>query len=243
MKNLFLHSILLFLSAGVHAQWKEMPLSEFSDMILAYEARIPEGSSYSYQAVYRLYEQLDAKEPQAVLDFELIYKNKSKELFINQFGRITVQDAQTQVVCDTASRMVIVQPALKELTQRKTLDDFKPFLNSQCKAFKNTVNGETGYYLEFAKGATYKGAELWMSDKGELRKYILYAGKQTLDDSSPEEKMIQPRMEITFTRFIIGDKSEKLPAKKISDYVVSLKPLEVKPEYKEFELVDLRNNQ
>lgn len=228
--------------AQAFAQWKDIPLSDFSNLILELESKVPANTSYSYKAKYHFYEQLDSKEAKLSMDYVLIYKAKTGQLYLNQFGRETYQDNAVQIICDTAAHMLVVNKPTPELIQRKTLDDFKLLLQSKCKAMKIEKEDETGYYLQFAEGATYKGAELWVSKKGVLSRYTLYTGKQVLDDSGQEDKMVQPRMEIIFSDYLYGSKVDSQNSKTSKDYFLNLEKMEVKPEYKDFELVDLRNN-
>ena len=238
--------IALFVSLfiGIHSfaqnEWKECTLEDFSNAIMEAERNLPENSSYSYESVYKFYENLTGNVPKTIEEARLIY-SKGKELYLSQFGRIMVQNTVFNVVCDTAQKSIMIKEANEENFKRKNSSDFQGLLNSRCTVKRKTEAKMTKYYLEFPKGATYLAAEIWLLKGGIVDTYILYMAQEVYDDSGEEDKFIRPRMEIKYKNYQSGTNVQTAEMMRVEDFIV-VTPEEVRlhPNYSEFELIDLR---
>lgn len=243
MKEVILILSLIFLVFGAKAQWQDITLEEFSNVILDVENRIPKGESYSYEAKYLFFEELNSTDTTLSYDFNLDYQMKNQLFCMNQFGREVVQNKDIQVVCDTAEKQIIINYPNVEYFKRKTMDDYSLLLKSKCTAQKRTEGKFNVYYLKFAEGARYQGAELWIEKDGMVVKYIVYTGVDVLDDTKEIDRMIHPRMEVHFSNYQFGKKVDEKKLKNIDYYFVDLGKLILKDTHKNFEIIDLRNNQ
>lgn len=226
---------------GLRAQWQEITLEEFSEALLAMEAKIPEGESYSYDATYLFFEEPASMDTSLVYDFELVNQIKKGHFYMRQFGREVIQNAQVQLVCDTTEKQLILQEPSPEYYKRKTTADFAMLLQSKCKARKKTVGKQTVYYLEFAPGARFKGAELYLNSDGNVTTYILYTAMDVLDDTGETNRFIHPRMEVHFSHQQTGKVVDDKVLKNVDDYFLDFTNKVLKEEYKAYELIDLRN--
>jgi hypothetical protein len=238
--------IIIFFILGAmtcHAQWKDITLEEFSTVILDVEKRIPQGESYGYVANYLFFEELNSTDTTLKYDFNLNYQVRNKLFNMTQFGRDVVQNKDFQVVCDTAEKQIIINYPNEEYYKRKTTDDFALLLKSKCTAQKKEQGKTTIYYLTFADGARYKGAELWIENTGMVVKYIMYTGIEVLDDTKESDRYIHPRMEVHFSNYQFGKKVDDKKLKNVDYYFLDINKLVLKDTYKNFEIIDLRNNQ
>lgn len=231
---------MVMLGLCANAQWQDIPLDEFSGVILGLEGKIPEGSSYAYRAKYLFFEEPNSTDTTLAYDFELCYQAQRSHFYMSQFGREVIQHADIQMICDTAvKQLVLLRPEEKYL-HRKTTEDFALLLNSKCKAQKRMSGKNTVYYLTFADGARYHGAEMWLTNEGLVSKYILYTATDVVDDSHETDRIIHPRMEIHFTDYKFGKQAEELHPKGIPSFFSDLKTKTPAAKYKDFEIIDLR---
>jgi hypothetical protein len=233
----------LYISNLSFAQWQDVTLEDFSKVILSIEEKIPAGTSYSYQAQYLFFEEHNSIDTTLKYDFSLSYQAKRQELNMIQFGRDLFQNKDVQIVCDTVEKQIVINYPMEEYFKRKTTDDFALLLKSKCSAQKKSQGKSTIYYLKFAEGARYQGAELWINTDGMVSKYILYTAIDVLDDTKETNRFIHPRMEVHFFNFQIGKKVDELKLKNEAFYFMDFSKMILKDEYKNFEIIDLRNNQ
>ncbi|TNF48837.1 MAG: hypothetical protein EP305_04500 [Bacteroidetes bacterium] len=223
------------------SQWQDISMEEFSKMILSIEEKIPEESSYSYEAKYLFFEEPQSTDTTLYYGFSLSNQVKKQLFNMHQFGREIVQNNKVQIICDTAEHQIIINYPNEEYYKRKTTDDFALLLKSKCTAQKKSQGKNTIYALMFAKGARYKGAELWVGSDGMISKYILYTAIDVLDDSKEIDKYIHPRMEIHFFNYQVGKKVDEANLKNVNSFFLDLENKTLKEEYKDFEIIDLRN--
>ncbi|MFT5778177.1 MAG: hypothetical protein ACI837_001133 [Crocinitomicaceae bacterium] len=231
----------LFLPAIGFSQWEDVELSEFADAILAVEERIPDASSYSYEAKYLLYEELTGVDPKMTFDFDMTYNKTAGLMNMSQFGKLVVQNMKIQITVDTAENMIIVnQPEMSYFT-KKAASDFDMLLKSQCTAKRKITTSNEIYSLEFAPGARYRGAEIWIQKNGMVNKFILYSGVDLLDDSEKEDKIVHPRMEVRYDKYVIGKNAETKELLNPTNFFSDLTNLTPTVIYKDYEIIDLRN--
>ena len=77
----------MFIVTNVRAQWADISLEEFSQVILDVEKRIPEGESYHFKADYFFFEYLNSTDTTQRLSMELTYHSKTKTLNFYQLGK------------------------------------------------------------------------------------------------------------------------------------------------------------
>ena len=225
----------------VNAQWEEISLEDFSKTILAVEERVPKGTSYAFEADYFFFEQLESTDTTLSLHTELSYQSMNALLNLDQFGRLTVQTKDVQITCDTTYKQIILNDPNPEYTKRKGMEDFKLLLKSECEVQKMVKGKHEIYSILFAKGARYRGAEIWIEKGGMVSKYILYAGAPITDDSGKENKVIEPRLEVHFKNYVFGDKADKKKLIGENEYFLNLKELKLQEKYSGFEVVELRS--
>lgn len=232
--------VIIGFSFSVSAQWKDISLDEFSKAILSVEARIPENTSYAYSANYAFFNELQSKDTVVTFPFKLIYQHQNDLLYLEQYGRKTLQHNGMQLVCDTMNKQLIINVANKQLIKRKSTDDFQLLLKSKCTAKKRKHENQTIYLLTFAKGARYKEAEIWIENNGMVTKYILYAGVDVPESQFETNKFIHPRMEITYGKYIFGKKVDEKKIDTIATYLVDQINLKATAKYQSYEIIDLR---
>lgn len=242
MRNwrVILFGILIGISTGVRAQWTDISLEEFSQVILDVEKRIPEGESYHFKADYFFFEYLNSTDTTQRLSMELTYHSKTKTLNFYQLGKFIVQTKDVQITCDTAYQSLILNTPNLEYNKRKGIEDFKKLLASKCTAKKRVSGKYEVYYLEFAPNASLKAAEIWIEKNGMVKKYIMYTGREILDDSGEVDKMIQPRMEVVYSDYSFGASADKQSIVGSEKYFKDLKNKVLQKEFEGYEIVDLR---
>jgi hypothetical protein len=241
MKSWIVLLMVLTNGLGLKAQWQDITLEEFSNVILAIEKKIPEGSSYSYEAKYLFFEEPQSTDTTLSYDFVLSHQVKKQNFNMSQFGRDIIQNKEVQIACDTAEKQIVINYPSEEYFKRKTTDDFAMLLKSKCTAQKKTIGKNTVYYLKFADKARYKGAEIWISSDGMVSKYILFTAVDVLDDTKETDRYIHPRMEIHFFNYQFGKKVDEAKLKDVNFYFLDIEKKILKEEYKDFEIIDLRN--
>lgn len=224
----------------VFSQWKESSVQEFTEEVLLSEKAI-EGS-YSYEMNYSFFNDLEAKD----LEMEMkgfIYNENGIDLYVDQFGRFSYQNQILNVTVDTVLKYVIVQPAVKEFTKKKTLDELKPFLESKCIVHKQLKDKLTQYSIEFGPSFKYKGCEIWFNQQHYVVKMILFAGESIEDDRDFQNpKTIEPRLEIVYSNYLTGSSFRSVKGRKLENIisenggVLSI----IDPRFTSFELIDLR---
>lgn len=230
----------LFVVTNVRAQWTDISLEEFSQAILDVEKRIPEGESYHFKADYFFFEYLNSTDTTQRLSMELTYHSKTKTLNFYQLGKFIVQTKDVQITCDTAYQSLILNAPNPEYNKRKGTEDFKKLLASKCTAKKRVSGKYEVYYLEFAPNASLKAAEIWIEKNGMVKKYIMYTGREILDDSGEVDKMIQPRMEVVYSDYSFGATADKKAIVGSEKYFKDLKNKVLQKEFEGYEVVDLR---
>lgn len=221
-------------------QEKELTLEEFSTFITALDEKIPQKTSYAIQAEYIFFDQLQAKDTTAKMAFSMVYNHSKKLLNMQQMDKFVVQDEKFQVIIDTVEKTVLLNVSNPELIGKRTSDDFKDLLKSKCKASLKKGKTMDVYSLTFPPGTRYLGVEFWVDKKENVRKYILYAGKEIMDESTETQKVIQPRMEIHYAPYVLGGEAEKQKLIQIKDIVQLQAPLVLLGKYADFELIDMR---
>lgn len=241
LNRIFLLFVLVFsCHSEAFSQDTEISLEEFSKAILAVENRIPKGESYQFSTDYYLYEDLNSTSASMVLHSNLCYKAGPSVLSFEQFGKFILQTNDLQITCDTAMKQLILNKANPMYTEHRELEDFKALLQSQCKVFLNTQEKHKVYTIQFAEGARFKNAELWIENEGMVKKYILRAGIDVLDDSGIEEQFLRPRMEIRFSDYLIGSKVDQIEMREIATYFRDVNKKILHEDYAAYEIIDLR---
>lgn len=241
MKALFFLSFLFICwSNSSRAQWEEISLEAFSQMILDVEAKMGKNTSYSYDVDYLFFDFADSKDTVLKYDGMLAYSSNQSLMNVLQFDRLIIQDSKVQLTCDTAYKQIVINHPNPDFLKRKEMEDFKKLLNSQCKAHKSTKGKNIIYAITFAPSSPYKGAELWLDKSGIVHKYVLFSAQEILDDSRETPKTIQPRMEVLLSAYEFDQNNISKRITPISNYI-NLETLELTELYKDFELIDLRN--
>lgn len=240
MKGILIVTFLLgFLTA--HGQWERVELSVFSDKILASEKKLSENQNYRILANYKFYNSIESTVP--VLEYPAkIMVLKGKQFHIEQFNQLALQDDQLNVQVDTVQKTIIVQDAIQEFVHRKSADDFKQFLTSNCIVMRSQVGTITKFSIEFAEQSKYRGCDVWFDSNDQLLKYVLYSSQVIEDDTDfYNPAQIQPKLEISYSGFQQGKETDLTGFNYIEDYLfVTGKHVALKPAYAHYELIDLR---
>jgi hypothetical protein len=216
-------------------------MEEFATVILKIEDRIPEESSYSYKANYSFFEQENSTDTVEKMRIELIYNAKSKTLNFNQLDKFILQTDNIQITCDTAYRKLILNHPNPTYFARKSGEDFKQIAEQKSTVKKRSMGDYEIFHLDFEPTNLWKAAEIWIDKKGMVKKYILWTGKDMIDESGDKNKIIQPRMEVIYSDYKIGAAADKLPIILLDTFFVDIKKQIVQDAFKNYEVIDLRN--
>lgn len=240
MKGILLLALLLSCFSA-QSQWERVDLSEFSNKILASEKKIADNQNYRILANYKFYNSIESSEP--VLEYPAkIMVFKGSTFHIEQFNQLSVQNDALNVQIDTVQKTITVQKAIQAFVHRKTSDDFKQFLTSNCIVMRSISGSITKFSIEFAEQSRFRGCDVWFDGDDQLVKYVLY-GSQVIEDDTDysNPKQIQPKLEITYSGFQQGKETDLTGFKHIEDFIkVSGTTVELLPEYTTYELIDLR---
>lgn len=241
MRLIFNIVVSCLLTFSSFAQWEEIQLSDFADAILSVENRIPEKTSYSLESNYLLFEELTGDEPKMTLQSSIVYNESKQIINVDQFGKLLIQNHDIQLNIDTAEKIIVLNNPEMSYFKRKGMEDFDALLKSQCIVKRKSSTTNDIYSIEFAPGARYRGAEIWIEKNGLVTKYILYSGVDVLDDSNMEDKTIHPRMEVSYTNYKTGKDAETISVVEPTEIFSDLKNLTPTVIYKDYEIIDLRN--
>lgn len=240
MKGILLIALLLT-CFSVQSQWEQVDLSEFSTKIIASEKKIAVNQNYRLLANYKFYNSIESSEP--VLEYPAkIMVFKGETFHIEQFNQLSVQNDKLNVQIDTVQKTITVQKAIQSFVQRRTPDDFKQFLTSNCIVMRSISGGITKFSIEFAEQSRFRGCDVWFDEDDQVVKYVLY-GSQVIEDDTDfyNPKNIQPKLEITYSGFQQGKETDLTGFKHIEDFIkVSGTTVELLPAYSTYELIDLR---
>lgn len=225
----------------LQAQWKDISLIEYSKTIQAIEKRIPENQSYSYQAKYSFFEELNSTDTTLKLDFKLVYNHKKKLLNILQFNQIIIQDEKVKLTIDTIRNMLVISQPNKEYLKKRVQEDFNIINNSSCSAQSSISSKYEKYKFNFAEGARYKNSELWVEKNGMVVKYILKSNVDVNDDSKFTDRIIHPRLDIDYFNYVFNKEIEAQNLETIETYFDDFDKKIVKPKYQHLEIIDLLN--
>lgn len=238
------HFIAILLSAlvcSIHAQWSDIELSEFRDLIIQVEQQTAKSKSFSYHADIYMFAQHNSTDTMNTASSELVYNSKRNLINFNQLDNFVIQDANHQVVIDTANRIVMLLDANPAYVKQKQLVDFDLLLQSECAAQKMKKDNLQGYRINFAQGAQYQALELWVDSKLNVVKMVLYSGVDILDDTDwYNVKTLRPRMEIYLSNYEFDKVVEKKKIESISSVIVDVEKKILAEQYKNFELIDMR---
>jgi hypothetical protein len=239
------YSITLFLSllfCSLHAQWKDIPLSEFRDVIIKVEEQTAKSKSFSYHADIYLFAQHNSTDTMNTVSSNLVYNAKRKTINFNQLSNFIIQDETHQVVLDTVNKMVMLLDANPSYVQQKQFVDFELLLKSECKAQKMEKDKLQGFKISFAPGAQYASLELWLDSKLNVVKMVLYAGVDVIDDTDWNNvKTLRPRMEIYLSNYEFDKAAEKKNVIPISAVILDVDEKILAEQYKNYELIDMRS--
>lgn len=241
MKGLKIGVVMVFQVLGAWGQqWEAITSEEFTEVILEMEKQIPAGASYGYEAKYVFFDYATSTDTVQVMDYWLHTQPKNKRLNMFQIGREIIQTPEVMLICDTSMNYIIVQPASKELMRQRMSDDFTPLKSGLFPTFKMEKGGLVGYRVEFPEGMQYNASEIWVNKSNKVKKYILFSAQEVLDDDGEQERMIQPRMEIVFTKFKTATEVDGIQLKTETKFFKDFKGLIPQDKYKDFEIIDLR---
>lgn len=220
--------------------WRSIPVEEFTAAILAVEKQIPENSSYGYNAKYAFFDYATSTDTTEVMDYVFNIQPSKKVFNMLQLGREIVQTNIAQIICDTLMRQLIIQPPTEELFKRRMTDDFAPLMSGLFPTFKLEKNGLLGYRVEFPEGMQYTASELWVNKQDEVKKYLVFSAQEVMDDDGEEEQMLQPRLEVIFTKFRNASEVDRLKLNTEQKFFKDFTGLIPQDKYKDFEIIDLR---
>ncbi|MBI1838655.1 MAG: hypothetical protein HYR91_15430 [Flavobacteriia bacterium] len=233
----------LLVHSTLFGQWEVSTLEAFTNQIMASETAIVAGSSFSFDTEYLFFNDYNSNEVALKLNGSIICLNE-KEIFINQFDQWTIQNKDFNLVIDSVQKTIVIQNPQTVYFQRKTLENMGIVLNSSCTVQRNVQAGMLKYSLMFEKGAKYNGCEIWFNKENMVTKYILYGGQEAVDDTDfYNPKVIQPRLEINYTNYKIGTKTNMTHFRRVEDFIkLDNDTVVLQPKYAGYELIDLRIN-
>lgn len=245
MKKRFFTVVFVFSLFHLSAQqgWERCSAEEFSNAILSMEGLIPEHDDYSYETEYTFYEDLASTVP-VLTEKALLICGKGGEVYVEQFGKIIVQNNSINIEIDATLKNLVVRDVQHDLTKRRTLSDFSALQASGLGLQKKKMGEKTVFYIRFPEGSKYAGAELTTGGMMGLDKYVLYSDEQTFENAEGIRITAQPRMEVVFKNFTRGAAVKTDRMKKTADYLTLTNgEYRLTEAYKDFELIDLRSQQ
>lgn len=241
MKKIVVFAVLLNLNF-LQAQWISMPLSDFRDEILKVEQQLSQKSSMSYFADLFIFSSHTGQDTMVSSTSEYFYNAKTKLLNFSHLGDFIVQDANFQVICDTASKYIMLLDANPIYVSQKQLIDFDMLLKSDCRAMKMPLPDDgMAFKLIFPQGYIFESAELYFDAKMQMEKYVLYSTQNMSDDRDWQNvHMVKPRMEIVVRNYAFDKAVEKRKFRTVSDFIKDIDKLVLTEAYKNYELLDMR---
>lgn len=241
-KHIIFISALLISTSTLFGQWESIPLTEFRDDILKAEKLLSQKNSVSYFADLYIFSSFTGQDTMVASSSAYYYNAKSKLINFNHLGDYIVQDANYQVVCDTANKQILLLDANPAYVTQKQFIDFEMLLKSECRAMKMAVpNNGKAYKLIFPEGYIFHSAELYFDSQMLLNKYVLYSNQEMADDRSWENiLMVKPRMEMLIHSYAYDKVVEKRKFQTVSDFIKDIDKLILADAYKGFELLDMR---
>lgn len=241
LKSIYTSLAFIVFSTLSYAQWSDCSKQELSDLILKMDQKVASAKSYSYTAKQYFFNDSLSIDTAFITDFSMLYNNKKELLNIQQMGVTLVQDAVVQIKCDSSSKQLFVQDADKAIVNLGVTRGFESFLKSNTAVYKKNNGLSIVYKLIFDKGTKYSCLELWVNPKDlVVNKYILYSGKEILDDGQETETWIKPRMEVVIDKYVFAEKAETTKTSKISDYFTSEELTVPRVQFADYEVIDLR---
>ncbi len=222
-------------------QWNEISLPKYSEIIQSIENRIPENQSFSYQAKYSFFEELNSSDTTLQYDFKLVYNHKKKLLNIQQFNHKIIQDETVKITIDSIQNMLVISTPSNDFIKKRVYDDFKVINNSNCSAQSDISGKFEKYMFIFAQGARYKNSELWVEKNGMVKKYILRSNVDVTNDSKFTDRIIHPRLDIDYFNYVFSKKIEEQQLETIATYFDDFEKKILKPKYQHLEIIDLKN--
>lgn len=241
-----LNSLVVLIVLGVHStascQWKELSLEEYAQVIIDAEKKLNAQQSYSYVLTYNFYEQLEDITPIQSEKMNYWYNAKSKTIYLSQKDKEVFQNSELHLVCDNSLNQMIISDPIPEFITQKSIGDFSKLINGSCTARWKELGNLKIYELNFAKGARFSKCELWLTSESIPTKYIIESSNEIMDDSTDEEKLIQPKMEIIIENFKKGSSVNFDNSKNIDDFLENETTITFLAKYQDYELIDLRKN-
>jgi hypothetical protein len=242
MVKALIYSSILFFSPCVFSQWMESSVKEYADALTKCESLVSPKMNYSFESVYNYFDS-PVNTVSGLTQKGSVLSIGGNYLMFEQAGMFSIQDEVVQITIDSASMKVMVKEPDSIFMQPRSAEMMNMLLNGKCKVTKKVEGKHTAYSFEFSPGAQYKGVEVWFDTRGMIVKYIMYAGKEVVDEGNfmDEPKVMLPRLEVEFKQYVWGEKVDITKAKKISEFVIKegagYRPTS---NYIGYEIVDLR---
>ena len=221
-------------------EWETISVEDFKAAIVEMEKQIPENTSYGFDAKYAFFEYETSADTTQVMDYRFDIQPAKSVFNMLQLGREIVQTKTAQIICDSMMQQLIIQPPTQDLFARRMTDDFAPLMTGLFPTFKQEKNGLIGYRVQFPEGMQYTASELWINKRNEVKKYVLFSAHEIMDDNGDEERLLQPRLEVIFTKFRSSAQVNRLNLKTEAKFFKDFNGLIPQDKYKEFEIIDLR---
>ncbi len=228
-------------SLSAQTKWESCSVADFSSAIMAVEELVMDKTSYSYETEYLFFEQLESTNP-IIQDKALLICLKGEEIYIEQFGKVIVQDKSIQLEVDPGYKSIIIRDALKDYTTRKTMADFAALDMPGANIKRKAIGSKQQFYIDFPDGQQYQAAEITLGGTMGIEKYVLYSKPTTLENETGAIVSAQPRMEVTYKNFQQGTAAKTDGMKRTAHYLTAKNgAYALNDEYKEYELIDLRS--
>lgn len=240
MKQLIIILAILPLSGFSQNNWEKVDAAVFMEAIREYEQSIPLEESYSLETGYRIYKDLTDEEHIQSFNGKMICK-EGKELNVYQMGHLMIQDTELNITIDTLNKQLIVQQPDHSFYYRKTVQDYTVFSEMAEVTYRKTIGGKTAYMLEFKKGYPYKAIEFSFTEKTLIWQVVIYSNQPYYNESDTDSGD-QAKVVMNLNDFRKGKAVDFSGFITVKD-CVQIKDNELIPvgQYKDFELIDLRN--
>lgn len=221
------------------SEWKETSIKDYLTYINAYEKTIPTDDNYYFSLEYKIFNDYADKSPVTSLEGFLLCKN-GLNFNILRGETLTVKDTVLKVTINKSENQIIVQSADSMDIRYSKIHDYSKVAQYSNKILKKEEGQNVWFNIELNENSPIKAIDLVFTEQ-RMKKVTIYS-KQPYTVNDKELIGNKAKFVIGFDNFKKGKKVDLTKFKEINDIIVIEKDKIVPNEnYKDFEIIDLRN--
>ena len=234
--------LLIFISfISVLSYGQKTPSVLLSERMKKMDEKTKAAGNYYCQGKHLFFNSLQNNDTSFKCDYSILF-DKKKDLFnIIQVEQFIIQNEEVMLIIDTVNMQIVVNkpnPAFKKsITGENSLEANKLIKEVTQKK----LNNEERYLITFTERSSIESMHVHFSKDGLISKIISNAAYPVPDQTQGRDVMIQPRMEIVFTKYEFGGNVNTSTMKNVES-VYNAENKSLTEEYKNFQLIDLRYN-